>query len=79
MKPKKLVLTVLEIKIESAGLLDVIDVTGKSAKEISKIKKRWGGKTMKVGKEISKMEETKFVLTIGKYMYDKKGKLKPKK
>lgn len=78
MKSEKPSLKVLEIRTESAGLIDLIDVTGKDAKEINKIKKRWGHKTKVVGKEIPKMEETKFIMTIGKYILDKKGKLKKK-
>lgn len=68
-------LKVLEIRTESVGVIDKIDVTGKSAKEISQIMKRWGGKTRKMGAGADKLEETKFTVTIGKYEYNKVGEL----
>ena len=70
-------LTVLEIRTESVGVIDKINVTSKSAEEITKIMKRWGGKTRKVGAGADKLEKTEFVITIGKYKY-KKGKLTEK-
>ena len=68
-------LKVLEIRTESVGVIDSIDVTGKTTKEIAKIMKRWGSKTQKVGAGADKLEDTKFTVTIGKYEYNKAGKL----
>lgn len=68
-------LEVLEIRTESVGVIDKIDVTGKNAKDISQIMKRWGSKTRKIGAGANKLEETKFTVTIGKYEYNQAGEL----